>query len=122
MSNFLLMVIINRRHLQHFVIVQIHIPGEMESHRGFLKKVNFTYRVNNLYILHNFTELLMQRNARRFGKQHPDVKCFGRAVFRFLDMQKCRNAGRVKCWKTCQNRKTCHNDTGTKQQNSHVVA
>lgn len=80
------MVIINRWHLQHFVIVQIHIPGEMESHRGFLKKVNFTYRVNNLYILHNFTELLMQRNARRFGKQHPDVKRFGRAVFRFLDM------------------------------------
>lgn len=72
--------------MQHFVIVQIHIPGEMESNRGFLKKVNFTYRVNNLYILHNFTELLMQRNARRFGKQHPDVKCFGRAVFRFLDM------------------------------------
>lgn len=77
---------------------------------------------DNLSILDNFTELLMQRNARRFDKQHPDVKCFGRAVFRFLDMQKCRNAGRVKCWKTCQNRKTCHNDTGTKQQNSHVVA
>lgn len=107
------MVIINRRHLQHFVIVQIHIPGEMESK---------FHLQDNLFILDNFTELLMQRNARRFGKQHPDVKCFGRAVFRFLDMQKCRNAGRVKCWKTCQNRKTCHNDTGTKQQNSHVVA
>lgn len=80
------MVIINRRHLQHFVIVQIHIPGEMESHRGFLKKVNFTYRVNFTYKIIYLFLTILQRNARRFGKQHPDVKCFGRAVFRFLDM------------------------------------
>lgn len=27
---------------------------------------------------------------RRFGKRHPNVKCFGRAVLKFLDIQKCR--------------------------------
>lgn len=50
MSNFLLLVIISRRHLQHFVIVQIHIPGEMESLHGFLEKVNFTYKIIYLFL------------------------------------------------------------------------